>query len=133
MAQSTAIIMQKQSFSFKKRIASFRYAINGLRFFLQNEHNAWIHLLATILVVILGFILSLQGFEWLFILFAMSLVWVTEIINTAIEQLCNVISPEENSSIGRVKDLAAGAVLVAAIFAIITALIIFIPKILNLC
>lgn len=133
MAQSTAIIMQKQSFSFKKRLGSFRFALNGLRFFLRHEHNAWIHLVATFFVLILGFVLSLNRFEWLFILFVTSLVWITEIINTAVEQLCDTLSPEENPRIGLVKDLAAGAVFVSAVFAVITALIIFLPKILNLC
>ena len=125
--------MNKQSFSFRKRIKSFGYALKGLKFFLMHEHNAWIHLAATCFAVILGFVLGLNAGEWIIILLVTALVWITEIINTAIEQLCNTVSPEENPGIGLVKDLAAGAVLVAAVVAVITAFIIFLPKILNLC
>ena len=125
--------MQKQPFSFSARVKSFGYALKGLRFFLVHEHNARIHLFATALVTGLGFVVHLTSAEWILLLLTIASVWVTEVINTAIEQLCNAVSPEKHPKIGLVKDLAAGAVLITACIAVIIGLIIFLPKIIQLC
>ncbi|MFY0644256.1 MAG: diacylglycerol kinase family protein [Bacteroidia bacterium] len=108
---------------------SFLAAFNGIGLFFQKEFNAKFHLFASILVIVLGFYYNLDSTQWLFLCVAISGVFVSEIFNTAIEQLCNRLTKEEDSMIKIVKDLSAGAVLVSVIFAVVAALIIFIPKI----
>jgi diacylglycerol kinase (ATP) len=127
--------MQKsatESFSFRKRGMSFKFAFQGIRQFFIHTHNAWIHLTATVGVAIAGFYFDLSTPEWLFLIVAMGMVWTAEAINTAIEFLVNLASPGYNKLAGTIKDIAAGAVLLAAVFAAIIGLIIFIPHILKL-
>lgn len=109
---------------------SFKFAINGLRIFLLNEHNGRVHLIVAILAVILGFWLKISNIEWIIVLLAIGLVFVAEILNTAIEKLADVVTEEFNEKIKIVKDIAAGGVLVAAIIAFATGLMIFGPKLL---
>ena len=90
--------------------------------------NFQIHLFATILVGIAGWYFQLSGNEWLWIVLAIGLVLVAELLNTAIELLVDLVSPEFNVKAGKVKDVAAGAVIVAALISVIIAAIIFIPK-----
>lgn len=112
----------------KKRIKSFQYAVHGLRVLFYEEPNARIHLLAAILVLLTGLIFRLSSIEWLFVFKSIALVFICEIVNTAIENLCDFVSPEKHELIKKSKDLAAAAVLVAALFALVTALVIFMPK-----
>lgn len=116
-------------FSIKERIKSFKYAFAGIFTLLKSEHNAWIHLAATIIVVSAGFILKINRFEWMIIVACVASVFALEAINTAIEKLADVAQPEKDDRIKRVKDLAAGGVLIAAIASVIIAGLIFIPKI----
>jgi len=121
--------MPNEPFSIRKRLKSFVYAGNGIKILLRDEHNARIHLFATIIVIILGFLYNISSIEWIAVLFSIALVISMEMINSAIENMCNFISPEMHASIKIIKDLAAGAVLVSAIIALIIGLIIFVPKI----
>jgi diacylglycerol kinase (ATP) len=116
----------------KKRIASVLFAINGVFIIIRTQKNAWIHLLMTILVVILGFALKISESEWITIILAISVVWVAEGLNTAIECLGDLVSPKFNPLIGKAKDVAAGAVLISAVGATIIGCIIFLPNILVL-
>jgi len=95
----------------------------------KNEKNAWIHLAATLFVTALGILIKLNPTEWLFILLAIFLVWITELINTAIEELVNLVEPNTHPKAKIIKDLAAGAVLSSAIFAVLVGIIVFLPKI----
>ena len=108
-----------EKFSIKKRIQSFGYAWKGIRSFVSKEHNAWIHCVAIITVTIAGFYFGITRNEWIAI-----------ILNTAIERLVNLVSPEHNPIAGDVKDIAAGAVLICAIVAAIIGVIIFMPYVL---
>jgi len=121
----------KEKFSIKKRILSFGYAINGLKILISEEHNARIHLVVSLIVIALGFVLDISLSEWLFICFAIGFVIVTEVINSAIENLCDFVSPGKNEVIKKVKDLSAFAVLFSAIIAVIGGFIIFLPKIVT--
>jgi len=121
---------QKQKFSILKRIESFGFAFNGLKILIKEEHNSRIHLFVAIVIVIVSFIFQISSSEWILILFAISFVLVTEIINSAIENISDFISPEKHNSIKKIKDLAAAAVLISSITALIVGLIIFLPKIL---
>jgi diacylglycerol kinase (ATP) len=122
-------MMETQKFSVRSRIKSFYYAGAGVGQFLRREHNAWIHLAATIGVVIASAVLKVSHFEALVLVLVTGLVWITEMLNTCLERMADLISTELHPEIKFIKDLAAGAVLVAAIVAVITGLIIFIPKI----
>ena len=118
--------MSKKSFSIRKRLESFVYAFRGLRW-LFDEHNAWIHLVAMVGVITAGFLFSITQGEWIAIILCIGIVFAAEAFNTAIEKLANVVSPQWNKDIGKVKDLAAGAVFICAIAAAIVGVIIFIP------
>ena len=121
--------MQDQKFSFKARFKSIGFAIAGLIALIKTEHNVRIHLIATVLVVISGLIFHISSAEWLALVFAIALVMISEIFNTVIELLCDYISPGQDTRIGKIKDIAAGAVLVSAVVAMIIGVIIFLPKI----
>jgi diacylglycerol kinase (ATP) len=122
--------MQQEKFSLRSRRRSFYYAGRGLWLFFRSEHNAWIHLAATVAVVIAGLLLKVSGLEWVGLVSAIGLVWVAEILNTCLEKAMDMISRERREEIGFIKDLAAGAVLVAAIVAVVIGSFIFIPHIL---
>ena len=121
--------MPKEKFSIKKRLQSFQYAFRGLFDFFATEHNARIHLFATVLVVAAGWYFSIYPGEWMAVLICIGMVISAEIINTSIEGICNFISPGKSEKIKKIKDLAAGAVLFVAIIALIVGCIIFGPKI----
>ncbi len=118
---------EKKAFSLIKQLKSFTFAFAGLKEFFATQQNAKIHLTATIIVVAAGLWLKITHFEWLAIVFAIALVFVAEIFNTAIEYLVDFVSPNYHSKAGKIKDLAAGATLAAAIFAAVIGLIVFIP------
>jgi len=124
--------MSSKKFSLADRIRSFRYAFNGLRVLFREEHNAQVHLFITIVVIVLGAIFSISPLEWVAVVFAIGFVFVTEILNTAMEDIADFISPQRDERIKRIKDLGAAAVLIAAITAIVVGVIIFLPKILRL-
>lgn len=123
---------ENEKFSIKKRLKSFGYAFNGLKILFKEEHNARIHLVVTIIVVILGFLLQISAGEWLIVCILIGMVFGMEIINSSIENLCNYLSPEWDDKIKKIKDLAAAGVLVTAITAIIAGIILFIPKLFQM-
>ncbi|HEY4060411.1 MAG TPA: diacylglycerol kinase family protein [Puia sp.] len=120
--------MQEQKFSLRSRIKSFAYAFAGIRQFIRREHNARIHLAFTIAVVIAARVLSVSRLEVVALAVVIGLVWITEMLNTCVERLADLITREEHPEIKFIKDLAAGAVLVAAVLAVVVGLFIFIPK-----
>ena len=106
----------------------FRYAINGLISAFRTEVNMRVHIIAAVLICIAGFYFNLTSVEWVVIVLCIVLVISFELINTAIEELCNLVHPEQHPIIKKVKDIAAAAVLIAAIGSVVAALIIFLPK-----
>lgn len=125
-------VMKEEKFSIAKRLKSFTYAFHGLRVLIKEEHNAWIHLFATVCVVVAGILFKISLMEWVAVVFAIGLVFSFEIINSAVENLSDFVCSERNDLIKKVKDLAAAAVLVSAITAAVIGLIVFIPKIIEL-
>ena len=113
----------------KKLINSFKYAIEGFISSFKTERNMKIHILAMILVVILGMYLKLSLIEWCFIVMSIALVIGSELFNTAIETIVDMVSPEKNPKAKLAKDISAAAVLAFAIGAAIVGIIIFVPKI----
>jgi diacylglycerol kinase (ATP) len=118
-----------QQNQFTKRLKSFGFALKGIGFMLRTQMNAKIHAVAALVVITLGFIYSIETFEWCLIIFAIGLVFIAELFNTALEFLTDLISPHYHEKAGKVKDIAAGAVLFAAITAALIGLMIFIPRI----
>jgi len=117
---------------FIRFLSSFKYAFNGIGYLLQTERNARIHFIAALCVIVAGYWFELSPAEWLFLFFSIGLVISAELFNTSIEKLTDLAEPERNPLAGKVKDLAAGGVLVAALTAAVTGLIIFIPHIITL-
>ncbi len=117
---------------FKKRYNSFKFALQGINSAVRSEPHMRLHMLSAIGVILAGFIFQVTKLEWCLLIASIGFVLVAEIFNTAIETLTNLVSPGRNPLAGKTKDLAAGAVLVAAITAVIIGLIIFIPYILAL-
>ncbi len=125
--------MEKTRFSLKKRILSFQYAFNGLRILIRDEHNVWIHLIVLAFVIFAGFYFNISNAEWMWIAIVSGFVLAMEAMNTAIENLSNYVMPERHRHIKASKDLGAAAVLISAVTAATVGVIIFLPKIIDLC
>ncbi len=115
-----------QAFFFS-RLRSFRYAFDGWWYVLRTQRNAWIHTLASVLVFALGLWLHLSRLEWALVIFAVALVWTAEFINTALEAVVDLASPEQHHLAKIGKDVGAAAVLIAAGAAVLIALLVFGP------
>jgi len=118
--------------TFSGRLRSIRCAFKGIVVMLASQHNAWVHVIATVVVVALGFYFTLAKSEWCWIILAIVAVWTAEALNTAFEFLTDVASPDFHPLAGKAKDVAAGAVLISAIGAVIIGFIIFGPHFLTL-
>lgn len=117
----------KQRFAIRKRVMSFRYALAGTAHVIRTQHNAWIHAAASVAVVALALWLGTKPVEWAILVLAMMVVWVTEFVNTAVEAVVD-LNGKENSTLGAVaKDVAAGAVLVAALGSVLVGLLVLGP------
>ena len=114
------------------RLKSIGFAFKGTVFLIKTEASIQIQFVIAVILTGLGFYFKISNFEWLFQVLAIGLVISFESINTAIERIADFIHPEHNKKIGIIKDMAAGAVFIAAFFACIVGLIIYIPKIFQL-
>lgn len=103
---------------------SLGFAINGIKLALEERHVR-VHIVVALLVVAAGFFFKISQTEWLVCLLLFALIISLEIINTAIEQLVNLVNPQWHPLAGKVKDLSAGAILVASLIAIVCAVLIF--------
>jgi len=121
-----------KKFSATARIKSFKYALNGIKYAVLTQHNFYIHIIIALIAILLGFLLQINNLEWVAIIIVIGLVISAEIFNTAIEELVNLVSPQKNKKAGIVKDLSAGAVLILAVVALLTGIIIFLPKLIEL-
>ncbi len=108
-------------------LKSFRWAFKGIGETIKTQSNMQIHLGITLLVIIAGLVLDLSRGEWVIIFLSTALVLVAETFNTALEHLANAVMPDYHPLIKRAKDAAAGAVVIAAIMAALTGLLIFVP------
>lgn len=120
--------IKTEKFSVLKRLQSIGYAVNGILSFFKTQHNAIIHLCSTVTVVMAGLFFAIPVNEWLAIILVTGFVWVAEVFNTAIEAIMDHVSPEQHPKVKYIKDVAAAAVLLAAITAVVTGGLIFIPK-----
>lgn len=113
------------------RIQSFRCAIRGMRLMLRSQHNAWLHAFASCCVLFVGGLCVLSAAEWCWIILAIMAVWTAEALNTALEFLADVASPEFHPLVGHAKDVAAGGVLISAIGSAIIGILILAPHVLG--
>lgn len=116
----------------KKRLNSFRYAIAGIVGMVGSQANARLHLLAAVLVTVAGCYFDLTRTEWCLVSLSIALVLAAEGFNTALEHLTDLVSPEHHPLAGKAKDVAAGAVLLAALGSAAVGLLVFLPKIMAL-
>ncbi len=114
-----------------KLIKSFAFAWNGIKTCFVNESNFRIHTILAVVAIVFAIVFNISVCEWMALVFCIAFVITMEMMNTAIEKLCDVVHKEVHPGIKKVKDIAAGAVLVSAICSLITGLIIFLPKIIT--
>lgn len=119
-------------FQFTGRIRSFKYAFVGIWTMLRSQHNAWIHAFATFCVIGAGIFLRVSSAEWCWLVLAIMAVWTAEALNTAFEFLADAVSPAFHPLVKHAKDIAAGAVLIAAIGAVVIGLLVFGPHLIGL-
>jgi len=120
------------AFSISGRLRSGAHALRGVAEMLRSQHNAWVHAVATLAVVVAGAVFNVTSTQWCFLILAIMAVWVAEGLNTAFEFLCDVASPDFHPLIRKSKDVAAAAVLLSAVGSAAVGLIIFVPYLLEL-
>lgn len=121
-------LSEKKRFSIIARARSFTYAFRGIGIIFKTQHNAWVHGLAAVVVIFLGFLLEISSGEWAVILLSITSVLAAEAFNTAMEIDMDLTSPRYHPYARDTKDVAAGAVLLTVTGAIVVGCIIFIPK-----
>ena len=130
MKQTTPV--ETRPFQFTGRLRSIRHAIAGVLRMIRCQHNAWIHLAATLVVLTAAFLFRVAAADWCWIILAISIVWTAEALNTAFEFLADAASPEFHPLVRDAKDVAAGAVLITAIAAAVIGGVIFWPYLAKL-
>lgn len=121
--------MPKKESLLKNRLKSVVYAYKGAVLLLKTETSIKIQFAIAIIVTLFGFIFNISTLEWIAQTLAIGLVMSMEGVNTTIEEIANFIHPEQHSKIGLIKDIAAGAVFIASVFACIVGLLIYCPKV----
>ncbi|GGC92033.1 diacylglycerol kinase [Thalassobacillus devorans] len=112
----------------KKRGIGFKYAWRGILTVTKTERNMKYHLIIATIVLVCSMIMQISRVEWAIVLLVIGLVLTMEMINTSLEKAMDHLSPDIHPTVGMVKDIAAGAVLIAALLSVIIGLMIFIPK-----
>jgi diacylglycerol kinase (ATP) len=120
-------MIEDNRFSIAGRMRAFGYAIAGLVYAFKIGHAIWIQSAIASVVIWVGFYLQIPSSDWRWIALAITLVWTTEIMNTAVETVCDALHPEHHRMIGVAKDAAAGAVLMAALGAVVIGTLTFWP------
>ncbi|QQS28157.1 MAG: diacylglycerol kinase family protein [Sphingobacteriales bacterium] len=115
---------------FTKELNSFGYAMRGFRYVVKHERHIRIHLVISVLVILAGRFFGLSMMEWCFVVFSIGAVITAEMLNTSIEKLTDLVSSRHHPLAGLVKDISAGAVLVAALTAAVVGSLVFFPKLL---
>ncbi|MHC0035872.1 diacylglycerol kinase family protein [Pseudoneobacillus sp. C159] len=114
-----------------KYVETFRFALEGIHNAFIQEKNFRFHIVFSIIVILLSFVLSISKTEWMFILICIGGMVILELINTAIERIVDLVTSDYHPLAKQAKDIAAGAVLIFACLSVIIGLIIFIPKLLS--
>ena len=119
------------SFTIEGRLKSVRFAVRGIAMMLKSQHNAWLHAFASVCILVTGGLMRLSGGEWCWVVLAIMAVWTAEALNTALEFLADVASPEFHPLVKQAKDVAAGGVLISAIGSICIGILVLGPHLLD--
>ena len=111
---------------------SFSYALSGLKVAIKKEPNFRIHLTIALIAFVLAYLLNFSFYEWITVVLISTIVIVIELINTVLESLVNLVSPQIKEEAKIAKDVAAGAVFISATSAVVIGIILYLPKILSL-
>ena len=125
-------MVESNSLTFTGRLRSIKFAVRGIGTMIRTQHNAWIHAAATVVVITAGALLRLSTAEWCWVVLAIMSVWTAEALNTAFEFLTDVASPGFHPIAEKAKDVAAGAVLLAACGAVVIGALVLGPHVVNL-
>jgi len=117
--------------TFTGRLRSVKFAVRGIATMLRTQHNAWLHAMATVLVIAGGLVVRLSVNEWCWIALAITSVWTAEALNTAFEFLTDVASPDFHPIAEKAKDVAAGAVLLAAGGSVVIGVLVLGPHVVD--
>jgi diacylglycerol kinase len=117
---------------FRRLFKSFKYAVSGLLYVLKEEQNFRVHIFASFIVVVLMFVLGVSKYEAFILIISISLVLIGELVNSIFERIVDILKPRLHPYAGKVKDMMAAVVLVAALSSIIIGLWIFVPKMVSL-
>lgn len=109
------------------RIAAIGHALRGWMYVLKTQHNAWVHSLAAAMVIILGFWLQIPARDWAVLVLTIAMVFTAEFINTSIEAVVDLASPQKHPLAKVGKDVGAGAVLIAALAGVLIGLLVLGP------
>lgn len=112
---------------FKNRVKAFRFAFAGIFNAFREESHLKLHGIAALFVTGLGFLFDISKTEWLFVVSAMCLVIAFEMLNSAVEKLCDLLVPQQHPVVKYVKDVSAGAVFIVCVFAVAVGLMVFVP------
>ncbi len=117
----------------RSRIEAFRCAFTGWWFVIRTQRNAWIHMLVSIAVIVLSFILHISAISWALIILAIAMVWIAEFLNTALEAVVDLAANHQHNELARVgKDVGAAAVLIAAVSSVAIGLLVLGPPLVAL-
>lgn len=123
---------RNKEFGFKRFLKSFKFSMNGLKYAYKNEQSMLVHLLATIIAITLGIIFEISNFEWIITIFLLSVTASLELLNTAIEAVCDMVTTEYNELAKIAKDTASASVFFTSMLGFVSALIIYVPKFIEL-
>lgn len=123
--------MKNNHFKAESFFKSQGYARNGIKLIFRNERNFRIDIFIAVLVIIAGFLFKISHYDWIALSLVISMVFMSEVINSAIEALCDTVSQDFKINIKYAKDVSAGAVLVSAFVSVVTGLIVFLPYLVD--
>ena len=126
------VMKKKKDFSIKSLLNVIKYSIEGFIHFYKYERSAILHLIVATVIILGSFSLEMKAVEWLFMIFILLTMLAIELLNTAIEAVCDLVSPEYNKLVKIAKDSASAATCSISIALIIALAIIYIPKLMNL-
>ena len=123
---------RNKEFGFKRFLKSFKYSLDGLKYAYKNEQSMLVHLIVTIIAITLGILFKISNFEWIITIFVLSVTASLELLNTAIEAVCDMVTLEYNKLAKVAKDTASASVFFTSMLGAVSGLIIYVPKFIEL-
>ena len=123
---------RNKEFGFKRFLKSFKYSLDGLKYAYKNEQSMLVHLIVTIIAITLGILFKISNFEWIITIFLLSVTASLELLNTAIEAVCDMVTLEYNKLAKVAKDTASASVFFTSMLGAVSGFIIYVPKFIEL-